>query len=177
MEWCLDGSAQRSTFGLQWRDGLHLRRSVCIRPRSWIDWQIPPSLSLLSPTDPASLFSSTHTPWRYGQTVHFPAPTEELGAQVQTFEGISNERVIWIMAASAVVCALRKHHRAELKRLHPLTPADFKPLPCSCKPYTVPIPPMHLGSTVRFAYGRMVRWPSCVCNTFCSRLPSPVAEQ
>jgi hypothetical protein len=39
------------------------------------------------------------------------------------------------MSLAAATCALQRHHRDELRRLHPLTAADRKPLPCSCNPY------------------------------------------
>ena len=70
-----------------------------------------------------------------GEMLTLPAPTENLGPDMQRFEGVSNERAISIMAFSAATSALREHHQAELERLHPLMPADLEPLPCSCKPY------------------------------------------
>ena len=69
------------------------------------------------------------------ETLTLPAPTENLGPDMQRFEGVSNEKAISIMAFSAATSALREHHQAELERLHPLMPADLEPLPCSCKPY------------------------------------------
>ena len=70
-----------------------------------------------------------------GETLTLPAPMEDLGSEVQTFEGVSNERAVWIMGFSATTFALREYHQAELERLHPLASADLEPLPCSCKPY------------------------------------------
>ena len=42
-----------------------------------------------------------------GQLLHLPAPTEDLGSEVQKFEGVSNKRAISMMAFSAATSALR----------------------------------------------------------------------
>ena len=70
-----------------------------------------------------------------GPTLNIPAPLEDLGPELQLFESISDQEAIWKMNLAAATCALQRHHRDELRRLHPLTAADRKPLPCSCNPY------------------------------------------
>ena len=70
-----------------------------------------------------------------GPTLNIPAPLEDLGPELQLFESISDQEAIWKMSLAAATCALQRHHRDELRRLHPLTAADRKPLPCSCNPY------------------------------------------